>query len=637
MSVRIEDSDLENLKAQFPDLNFSDPEREAVLLHMESLEVQAAPGSGKTTLLAAKLALIASKWPYSRRGVAIVSHTNVARAEIERRLLQSAEGRKLLEYPHFLGTIQAFVHTFLALPFLRSHGLTPQVIDDDNFANQALRSAGYYPTLDVWLKKAPGRVAPMIQSLRYEGEGLALGSANGNLPEGNSKSLPLLKKVKNNLTKKGIFRYDDMFAFATSLLSNHPGLRDTLSHRFPLVFLDEMQDTDRSQESLLEMMFNDIVVVQRFGDVNQRILSGATSTAGTFPRDGYKNVATSKRFGQAIAVVANSLKSVGLNLVGQGPHPVAPPTMILYDDATIGNVIPTFAAYVAQQFSLEELVGGTIHAVCARKQGDSKQGLGRHILDYWPTFDADVSRPGATRVKLIDVVRSLKLYSGSSSDTRESLDSVRTALLSFLQTIGFESAVQARNWRDLVDRINHDQVNALNNAVRGLILATPETQAAWSKVIDKLFDQLQPFLGSKHTKKVFRDLDYLTYAEHLDPLVGGQPVHGARNRYVATIDGKTVTINVSTIAGVKGETHLATLVLESFQQSAFDITEALPYLCGHSDSTTVKDPRLLGQLRNLYVGVTRPTRLLCLAMHRQRLNENYQSALGSQGWIFVNS
>ena len=99
-------------------LNFDDEERISILKTMRSIDVQACPGSGKTTLIAAKLILLAKKWPLSDQGICVLSHTNVAKDEIIERLKKSKslEAQRLLSYPHFIGTIQEFTNRFLALP-----------------------------------------------------------------------------------------------------------------------------------------------------------------------------------------------------------------------------------------------------------------------------------------------------------------------------------------------------------------------------------------------------------------------------------------------------------------------------------------------------------------------------------------
>ena len=73
-----------------------DAERIEALKDMSSVDIQACPGSGKTTLLVAKLAILCKKWPNKNRGICVLSHTNVAREEIESRLGNTDVGKQLL-------------------------------------------------------------------------------------------------------------------------------------------------------------------------------------------------------------------------------------------------------------------------------------------------------------------------------------------------------------------------------------------------------------------------------------------------------------------------------------------------------------------------------------------------------------
>lgn len=65
-----------------------DDERRVILRNMSRVDVRACPGSGKTTLLVAKLAILTAKWKARSRGICVLSHTNVARAEIQSRFGQ---------------------------------------------------------------------------------------------------------------------------------------------------------------------------------------------------------------------------------------------------------------------------------------------------------------------------------------------------------------------------------------------------------------------------------------------------------------------------------------------------------------------------------------------------------------------
>ncbi|MBK9515073.1 MAG: UvrD-helicase domain-containing protein [Flavobacteriales bacterium] len=68
-----------------------------------------------------------------------------------------------------------------------------------------------------------------------------------------------------------------MFVWAQALLDEYPNAPIGLRRRFPLVLLDEMQDTRGLQGRLLHAVFPRTearIVVQRVGDSNQEIYDG---------------------------------------------------------------------------------------------------------------------------------------------------------------------------------------------------------------------------------------------------------------------------------------------------------------------------------------------------------------------------
>ena len=108
-----------------------DDSRLKAIKNLQTCDFEACPGSGKTTLLVAKLAILASRWPYRQSGICVLSHTNAARDEINHRVSIAASGSSLVRYPHFIGTIHGFVNEFLATPWLRSKGNPVRLIDTD--------------------------------------------------------------------------------------------------------------------------------------------------------------------------------------------------------------------------------------------------------------------------------------------------------------------------------------------------------------------------------------------------------------------------------------------------------------------------------------------------------------------------
>lgn len=624
--------DLADLRLFVPDLDFTDEERQAVLLAAGSGDVNAAPGSGKTTVLAAKLLLLARKWPYDQRGICVLSHTNVAREEIQRRVGVTADGARLLAYPHFIGTIHGFVDRFLALPALRSLGLAVDVIDDEVFANKAIALGMRNPSLWGWAQKDEG-VKPMIGSLVYRGPDLTLEAEEGTLPKTASKTYPVLKNIKLRLTKAGVFRYADMFAFAEYLLAQSPTIKERISRRFPLVYIDEMQDTSWEQEALLGRLFDDSVVVQRFGDVNQRILGGSGDFSKlSFPAEAALPISTSKRFGPAIAAVVSGVRVGGAAVTGTAPD-AHPPMLVTYTTGRVGDVIELFGHSVLDRFDDAALHQRSVKALCTRKQGDAKtQAPGRTLLDYWPPY-LEQSRSAGGRSDRLWALLSQSAeprVSGISLHSRAT-DAKRATVL-VLRAAKSQHIEGLRDGSQLFRRLAEarQDTSAVRLLCRALALAPNlgATEAGRGQAIEFFYQYLYSLLPEGMTAAKFRELAVFVAPEK-------QPEQELNQRLCrVTREGRCVEVEIGTVASMKGETHLATLVLESLGHPSrrFDLAEALPVLAGLKVRDPKMKPSILSQFRNLYVGMSRPTSFLCLAINQDRVSADCVAAIQQRGW-----
>ena len=116
-----------------PEGHHFDAERVRFINRWDSGDLLAVPGSGKTTALRAKLYCMAQNLPLDDgKGILAISHTNVAVEELKNKLQHHCP--QLFEYPNFVGTIQDFVDTFLALPYyIQRYGHKVDVIDADRY------------------------------------------------------------------------------------------------------------------------------------------------------------------------------------------------------------------------------------------------------------------------------------------------------------------------------------------------------------------------------------------------------------------------------------------------------------------------------------------------------------------------
>lgn len=102
------------------------------------------------------------------------------------------------------------------------------------------------------------------------------------------------------------------------------------------------------------------------------------------------------------------------------------------------------------------------------------------------------------------------------------------------------------------------------------------------------------------------------------------------NSYNYHIDDEIIfTAEIGTIHSVKGETHTATLYLESYFQEKHDSDRILGVLAGDRSQATKAHTAM--NMKMAYVGMTRPTDLLCFAIHADRISQG-QIELLMENW-----
>jgi len=632
-AVSLVPEDLVELATLAKDLNFDDSERRSALLENGSRDFNAVPGSGKTSLLAAKLLLLAKKWPHARRGICVLSHTNVARDEVAQRLAETTEGAQLLNYPHFIGTIHGFVNQFLAMPMLRSLGQKVDVIDDQAFADKAksLLQLKQFVGLRVYLENQNNGEG-IATTLFYRTAELQLQVESGRLPGAHTPSYKSLMSLKAMLTKAGIFRHRDMFAYADLALKTCPHLVNVVHRRFPMVFIDEMQDTSWDQESFLNRIFDSKSVMQRFGDVDQKILSDEENVELlTFPRYGHGSIRTSKRFGAAIADVVGCVRVSGEAVVGEGAS-THPPVLLLYATADAPKVVSHYGRIVLDRLTREDIGTREVKAMSARKTGESKVDAGRHLVDYWPAYGESQQTVGTRSERFWGLVGD-----GKKSLLETSLSSrvadVRRALLLVLRAAGAPLVQDGRDARALPRAASAvSPTGPIAGLTRQLALSGETLCEVGQRdtLFQLLYEGLKPYLPDALGFDAFKALRVFE-----DPGLPGAATASATTRCQVSHQGRSLEFGLGTVAGMKGETHAASLVLESYggNSKKFDVALGLEYIAGVATKELDKLPKTQqAQMRNLYVAMSRPTKLLCLAANESRVPQSLRDALASKGW-----
>lgn len=99
---------------------------------------------------------------------------------------------------------------------------------------------------------------------------------------------------------------------------------------------------------------------------------------------------------------------------------------------------------------------------------------------------------------------------------------------------------------------------------------------------------------------------------------------------------RTVSIHLGSIHSVKGQTHTATLVLDTFRNDHV-FEKLLPWVAGQKSGQGRERQRNVERLLQTYVAMTRPTHLLCLAMKETAIGSEETAAaniraLKEHGW-----
>ncbi len=650
-------------------LVLEDEDRISILEAMRSIDVQACPGSGKTTLVAAKLILLARKWPYKDRGICVLSHTNVAKDEIVERLVASRypEAQGLLSYPHFIGTIQEFVGKYAAFPFLRSKGIEIRQVDTDTCVQMLYSKLSNGTRAYVDRRSTYSNILYDF-GLRFVDDRLEIDVPT--FPNGSeSNSFKELRNKKAELIRNGLFFFRDVYTFAELALGRSEILQSALQTRFPYVFLDEMQDTQKFQDDLFHKIFpvdDGRLIVQRFGDPDQAIFHGS---GGEEPNESFNAktasdmdfvVNKSHRFDGSIAGKARafSLNSVPLETeqseekvaellahaskTGEFQH-----TLLIYENETRESVINCFAELVSNQFSNESKGSDRFCVKVVGAVGNeidpAKDQL--KIGHYWSSYEKGRSKASFKPATLQEAVQFCRC--SEVPDWADRYKLILDCVVRFLSLAGFTE----ENGRNHTSRSLRMYLKSKNQWARfreaiHLLLkdAGKIEEDFWTETCEKLkqifvLDALPPeaeaFLAYSEEIELIEDVG------DVEEQAVAASVQPAGNSFVHP-DG--FKIELSTIHGVKGETHDATLVLET-KNHCCDIEVMLPYLTGflpsksHPNSEVPDKPHATRAfkpnkifMRQLYVAMSRPRHLLCLAVHSDRITADQEVTLHSLGW-----
>ena len=642
----IADSDIEWVCATlglpataFSGADGTDP-RLSIMRSMDMLDVEACPGSGKTTLLVAKLAILARKWTERRRGLCVLSHTNVARREIETRLGSTVAGQRLLGYPHFIGTIHGFVNEFLALPWLRSSGYPIEMIDDE------VCLAHRWRRLPNAIRRGLEANHYSEQILRYKDKAFGFGDirwGRGTLGP-NTQTYQTMVRVCTASAQAGYFCHDEMFVWAHDMLDTVPNVVEYIRTRFPFLFVDEVQDNSEPQSRLLYRVFMDgeqPVTRQRLGDANQAIYQSTGQAEAVeldvFPtREVRRDMPNSFRFDQSIADLTDPLAVEPQRLTGLRQHDAGGMhTILLFDDSTVRHVLNCYAQLLTSVFSDSVLKTGSFTAIGAVHRPGGNDHVPRSVHHYWTAYDYEISLTEPQPRTLVQYVAAGNRLARQSGEAHASIEKLAEGLLRLVKLSRHELKLGKRKRRhlyvlELLEEQDVARERYLDLVKTVCVDRMPLTRAAWENDLRHDILQIASVICGEGVDAAAAH-DFLAWDNMPDPVEAGDEQVRSDNIYHYSIDNSSVEIRVGSIHSAKGETHTATLVLDTFYR-VHHIKSLKEWLTGEKAGGRAETQTTKSRLRLHYVAMTRPSNLLCLAMREDALATADIEQLIERGW-----
>ena len=597
-------------KILFGKINVFDKEERIPIIEdlNNSFDVNACPGSGKTTVLLAKLIILSRKMPLNNgQGICVLTHTNVAIDEIKIKLGDKSD--VLFKYPNYFGTIQNFVDKYLAIPyFKRESNENIKSIDDDIYYEYIRKlSKKNYPKIDstiqFYIKKGYGNYTSESHERNFITfiANKHFDISNNDIRDNYNRALidkSYYSELKNimidNTLNKGILRYEDAYFLAGLYLDKFPDIKRYFLERFKYIFIDEMQDVSEMQMKIIGEIFNnDKVIIQRFGDINQSISKFNYSNNNWIFNDYTKTINSSKRYGNEVVRFLEPLRvEKNGNMKGNEDINTLNPHIIIFDDSSIESVVPKYIELL-DKYNIVEEKNKKIKVI--GKLALPVSNPYKSISSYVKGYNAKGNRNVDLNKKVINKLNKI-------NTTKEFYDYLISIILLAIERDGKKVSKE-----ELTRLMEDSYINEFTIYRSNILKWTKNFTVNTNSVIEDII---------KKTEILFNKVQEINY--DIEILRSNISVNNEEEVAVTSeeIETSISMDNINTIISTKGETHKATLYLESKLvysngEDRSDISRILDYMVNKKDEVDDNDKEAL---MNAYVAMSRAEKLTCVAI-----------------------
>lgn len=553
--------------------------------------VRACPGSGKTYSVATKLLSYIDKWEEYHQGVAVLSFTNVASEEIYKKALLLNQGISKLSYPHYIGTVDSFINEFIVLRYgylMTQDKVRPLIALSDNW-----KIPYRYWRAECHRNGCVDNIEKFqwgIDNQFYKDKEIVKCELRGK-----GKSLPC-QQYKLMLWRKNVIFQNEVASFAYRLLKKYPMIAKAIVERFPVIIIDEAQDTSEEQMAVFDLLVEaGVKSMFLVGDPDQAIYEWRNANPECFKRkigaDLWKcveltgNFRSSQHICNATSCFSATLQGQRVNeAVGAYKDEGQKPILLLTNGNTEAEVMDCF---LEKCRSMEIEVNSDKVAVLSRGRIHSNTD----VKKLWQSKEMELVAKSAYEWKC-----------GSRKKACSDMSKVSFRILigeevdDYLMSKKTRDFTDEDNWKDFII----DVLSGLPDINTGIAEWVKQFIQLYSDILEKYKFRVEEGIDIKDIFKIkTRDSNNPNFKEI--PL---------RNYF----EKKTIEdYTRSSIHGVKGETYDAVLI----------------YIKYKNGKTLTPKFLMEGDLENelmriAYVAMTRPRRLLMIAMPENKNLKEYK-------------
>ena len=452
-------------------------------------------------------------------------------------------------------------------------------------------------------------------------------------------------EIKENCYQDGLLTFPDAYKLGEYYLDKYPELNLAFSERFKYVFVDEMQDTAEHQRNIINGLFGigGDVVIQFFGDPNQAIFESEGQKDGKWNPDLIEpstlTLNKSKRFGSQIARVINPFRIIpdSINLIeGDNTDSTIKPHLILFSKGDCGKVLKKYGELIIlnELNKKKDPVFSAIGRV-GRENSRGELSLKSYFMDY--------EKSNTKKKEYYPSFISYLSYVNNKGNSIKSFsDRIFNSILHCLELHDFKNEIKnTKADKSIIRRFSKRTfLNFLKFQHEEIYFEFKEKLIIWVSEISSekvsynisVMEDIGDFINEKilsiKGKVLDKSLDFFNIPPEVKNAIDESEKDGVIDKsldknvyyYDYLEEGKeqNLPIKINTIHGEKGESHTATLYIETYYKS-YDSERIKDQLLGNAFAS--KGAEIDMTIKMAYVAMSRPKYLLCVAIQKDFIHE----------------